>query len=638
MRARIGWCAVVAGAAVSGVALAETPGAGETLHSGSGPVMTLEVDATEVSRRLLHAELTMPATPGPMDVYYVEWTPGNHNPSGPIQNVVNFVVRDDGGRAIEWRRDPRDTVRKSFVVPEGTDEVTLSYSYITNQPSVNSRSTDSYGRASLGVINWNTVLFEPEGGDKDELVVDASIQLPTGWMLASSLPVELSRSGFYDFAPVSFAYLVDSPAIFGEYLATWELESPTGEPHFIDAVAPDPRFLELDERTLANMSEMAAQTQKAFGAFPYRRFHFLTVLDDGVPGAGLEHAESTYISLGSEAFLDAADDGGARLGVFPHEYVHVWNGKLAAPEGLLYRNYHTEGDASLLWVYEGHTSYYDDVLMTRSGMMTREAYEDALASRIEHYQHQAGREWKSVLDTASGQRHLREHSLSWQELRRRQDYYAEGALFWMAADATIRTNTDGAKSLDDFTRAFFGREMIDYGTPATYTREDVVEALRAIEPTTDWDAMIREYIERPITSAEHPVTGLLNRTFTYADTPTREQEKDLKAPYESLFERTLGFTVNSAGEVTRVRRGTAADRAGVSYGMTVLGVDGWTFSADRLKASLEGTPETGKIDLVVRFDDKVEGRRIVYREGVKFPRMELREGAADVLGAILQAR
>ncbi len=600
--------------------------------------LTLEIDATEIPRRLVHAELTMPAEPGPMDVYYVEWTPGNHNPSGPIQNVVNFVARDDMGRVLEWKRDPRDTVRKSVVVPEGSETITLSYSYITNQPSVNSRSTDSYGRASLGVINWNTVLFEPAGSDKEELTVDASIQLPTGWTLASSLPVRVSRSGFYDFAPVSFAYLVDSPAIFGEYLATWELESPTGEPHVVDAVAPDPRFLELADTVRENLSEMIAQTQKVFGPFPYARYHFLTVLDDGVPGAGLEHTESTYISLDSERFLDAADDGGARLGVFPHEYIHVWNGKLVAPEGLLHRNYHTEGDASLLWVYEGHTSYYDDVLMVRSGMMTREAFEDRLVSRIEHYQNQAGREWKSVLDTASGQRHLRERSASWQELRRRQDYYSEGALFWMAADATIRTNSGGAKSLDDFTRAFFGREMVDYGTPATYSREDVVAALKDVDPTVDWDAMIRDYIELPITSAEHPVTGLLNRTFTYADEPTAEQKKDLKAPYDSLFERTLGFTVSSSGEVTRVRRGTPADRAGVSYGMTILGVDGWAFSADRLKASLEKTPETGRIDLVARFDEKVESRRIVYRDGARFPRMELREGAADVLGAILAAR
>lgn len=600
--------------------------------------MTLKVDATDAPRRLLRAELSMPASPGPMDVFYVEWTPGNHNPSGPIQNLVDFEVRDDAGRTLEWKRDATDTVRKSFVVPDDAAAITLHYSYILNQPSVNSRSTDSYGRRSLGVINWNTVLFEPGGADKDRLTVDTSVTLPSGWTLASSLPVRVTRGGFYDFAPVSFAYLVDSPAIFGEFLASWALESPGGEPHIVDAVAPDPRHLELAEPVRANLSAMIDQTQRVFGPFPYRRYHFLTVLDDDIPGAGLEHAESTYISWNEERFADAASDGGAALGTMPHEYIHVWNGKLRAPAGLLHRNYHTDARTELLWVYEGLTSYYDDVLMVRSGMLPREAYENALIGRIESYQQQAGRLWKSVEDTASGQRHLRQISDSWAELRRRQDYYSEGALFWMAADASIRRHTNNARSLDDFARAFFSVTPIDFGTPVTYTRDDVVTALAETDPRIDWDAMIRDFIERPVPLLEHPLPPLLNRDFSYSSEPSDEQTKDDKPPFAAMLRRTLGFAVNTDGLVTAVLRGTPADAAGLSYGMTILGVDTWAFDLDRLRESLENTPDVGKIDLVVRFDDRVETRRISFDAGISYPRMPLREGAFDVMGAILEPK
>ncbi len=606
-----------------------------SLVQGAVAQLTLRVDATEAPRRLLHAELEMPATPGPMDVYYVEWTPGNHNPSGPIQNVVNFRVTDDRGNELEWKRDPTDVVRKSFIVPDGASGVTLSYSYILNQPSVISRSTDSYGLRSLGVINWNTALFEPGGADKDELMVDASIALPPAWLLASPIPQRLARGGYYDFEPVSFAYLVDSPAIFGEYLGTWEMNAPGGKPHYTDAVAGAPSKLEMTETLGSTLDEMLAQTQKVFGAFPYSRYHFLTVLDSDIPGAGLEHTECTYISYPDDRFVD--DDASA-LGTFPHEYIHVWNGKLRAPEGMLHRNYHTPARTELLWVYEGLTSYYDDVIMARSGMYTREEYEDQMTATIERYQQQAGRLWRSVEDTASGMRHLRASSPSWEELRRRQDYYREGALFWMAADAVIRSGTGNARSLDDFSRAFFDVEPVAAGTPSTYTRADVVTALNGVYAEADWDGMIREYIERPVKTLEHPVVGLLNREWVYSDEPSEEQASGESAPFEELFERTLGFSTNRDGEVTTVLADTPADRAQVSYGMTILGVDGWAFTPGILRDSLEQTPRSGKIDLVARFDDRVEGRTLRYDGGVRYPRMELREGAFDVLGAIIEAK
>jgi len=606
-----------------------------TLVATASAQMTLRVDATDAPRRLLHAELTMPATPGPMDVFYVEWTPGNHNPSGPVQNVVNFRVSDDSGNELEWKRDPTDVVRTSFVVPDGATGVTLSYSYILNQPTTNSKSTDSYGRRGLGVINWNTILFEPAGSDKDELSVETSVSLPGAWILASPLPQRFARGGHYQFEPVSFAYLVDSPAIYGEFLATWPMNAPGDAPHFTDAVASEPSKLELSDDVRATLDEMLKQTQEIFGPFPYTRYHFLTVLDSDVPGAGLEHTECTYISYPNNRF---SNDDASALGTFPHEYIHAWNGKLRAPEGLLHRDYHTAGRTELLWVYEGLTSYYDDVIMARSGMYTPEEYEDALTGYIEGYQMQTGRLWRSIEDTASAQRHLRDRGHSWQEVRRRQDYYGEGALFWMSADAVIRTGTNNERSLDDFARAFFDVTPIATGTPVTYTRADVVAGLTEVYPRADWDAMIREYIERPAETLEHPVVNLLNRDWGFSAEPTVKQAKDEKAPYPDLLKRTLGFATNNDGVVTTVLADTPADTAMLSYGMTVLGVDGWAFTPELLKERLKHTQQTGRIDLVVRFDDRIEARAILYDGGVRYPRMVQREGAFDVLGAIIEAK
>ena len=596
--------------------------------------MTLTVDATDVSRRLLHATLEMPAAPGPMDVFYVEWTPGNHNPSGPIQNLVNFEVRDADGQELRWKRDPTKVVKISFDVPEGSETVTLSYTYIASQPSVISKSTDSYGLRSLGGISWNTLLFEPENADKDALTVDASVQLPSGWLLSSSLAVRASRGGYYDFEPVSFAYLVDAPAIFGEFVSTWEIAHES-IPHLVEAVADDPRHLEMSQEMLDALAEMVRQTELVFGPFPYRRYHFLTFLCDEVPGFGLEHCESTYISWDDRRFTN--DDTSA-MGTFPHEYIHAWCGKLRAPEGLLARDFHTDGFTELLWVYEGLTSYYDDVIMARSGMMTPEQYVDTIASRVERYQQQTGRLWRSVEDTASGQRHLRTTSPAWEEVRRRQDYYSEGAFFWMAADAAIREGTGQTKSLDDFCRAFFDVEPINFGTPVTYTRQDIVEALEAVYDGRDWDAMIRDWIETPRETLEHPLPAAVGRELAYHAEPTDIQNDHDDPPFSGLTARTLGFSTDRDGRVQKVLAGTPADDAKISYGMTVLGVDGRVFSPAVLKEAIKNAGRTGRVDLVVRFDDRIEVRSVACEGGLKYPRLDLTPGAFDAIGAIITPR
>jgi len=157
---------------------------------GAGAQIDLRVDAREIHRSLVHARIDMPAEPGPNHIHYVEWVPGNHNPSGPIWNVVDFYARDAEGNALEWDRDPRDPFRIAVHAPDGADSITIEHTYIANQSWANSRSTDTYGRPGYGGLNWNSVMFYPEGADKDELVVDAALVLPEGWAVRSPMPID----------------------------------------------------------------------------------------------------------------------------------------------------------------------------------------------------------------------------------------------------------------------------------------------------------------------------------------------------------------------------------------------------------------------------------------------------------------
>lgn len=601
-----------------------------------GAPMTLDVDATDIARGLVHATISMPARPGPMDLYYVEWTPGNHNPSGPIQNVVEMRITDDRGRVVAWERDPTDVVRVTARAPEGAQRLEVSFSYITDQPSVNSRSTDSYGRQTLGGISWNTLLWYPSGADKDELLVEASLALPEGWSWACNLDATSVAGGAVTFETVSLAQLVDSPIIFGRHLRTWDLgASSNGAPHFFHAVASDPADLELPGERVEEMRRMIPVTEAIFGPFPYGEYHFLVIADSGVPGFGLEHAQSTYISMSSDALRTAKAPDGSRFGVVPHEYIHAWNGKLRAPAGLLHRDFHTDGDARLLWVYEGLTSYYDDVVSARCGLLTPDEYREAITGALETYKLRTGRLWRSVEDTARAQRLLRARSERWEDLRRRQDYYGEGALFWMEADAIIRRGTNGERSLDDFVRSFFDVRPPSPGSADEYTRADVVRALSEVYSGEDWSALIERRIERPAERLEIDLPALLGYRFALVGEPTEEQARREKKGALDL-RRSLAVVVSESGEITNILRGSAADERKLAFGMRIIGVNGRTWSRERLLDAVRAAGEGGEVELLLQWGDELSTVRLPAPKGMLYPRLE-RDGGDDLLSAIIHA-
>lgn len=598
---------------------------------------SLHVDATDIARRLIGVRMDIPVQPGPLELNYVEWTPGNHNPSGPIQNVVDLTISDDRGRTIAWTRDPEKLTRIRLEAARDASVLSLRFTYITNQPSVVSRSTDSYGFPTFGGLNWNTVLFYPDNVDKDEYIIEPTLRLPGEWRIATSLTRAGERPGEFRFEPVSLAELVDSPVIFGSTLKTYELNSQSPAPHSLHAVAPFPSLTELGAERLEKFGVMVDQAIKVFGPFPYKSFHFLAMLSNDLPNFGVEHTQSTIFSEPEETFINAEKDGDP-IGVIPHEYIHAWCGKLRAPAGLHARNYHTTVDTRLLWVYEGLTTYYDDVLAVRSGLIKPEEYINLIADRIADYQLRRGRQWRSVEDTAVFLRHLRAPSASWGDKRRGVAYYSEGALFWMEADAIIRRGTKGDRSLDDFARAFFDVPAGPAGSPVEYTRDDVVRALRAVYDGEDWDALIRARIEAPVDNLEFELVRTLGRELRFFTEPTGEQRKadNKRRGVDARF--TLGFSANASGEITRIIPDSLADRAKIAPGMKIIAVNDYTYSARRLREAIERSPETQVVTLLVEFGDKMETIRILYGQGPQYPRLVKTGAGPDLLEEIMAPR
>ncbi|MFU8828691.1 MAG: hypothetical protein ACNA8P_04555, partial [Phycisphaerales bacterium] len=566
--------------------------------------------------------------------------PGNHAPAGPIQNVAEFRVRDEQGKSLEWSRQASEPARMTVNIPRGySGPITIETTYLASQPWHMSRSSDSYGFDNFGAVNWNTLLWYPESSDLRRTLVDVDVLLPEGQTHAWAL-------GGLTVREVPFMQLIDSPIIFGEHLTTTELPAPERDypPHFIHLVSADPVNAQLPDWMVAPLAELTQQSRLVFGDFPREQYHYLTMVDSSL-SFGLEHGESTFISARTDGFSNADrpdeyEGGMGHLTVIPHEYIHVWCGKLAAPEGMVRPNYHDEIDTSLLWVYEGLTSYYTTVLAARSGMITPHEYRERVLSSIERYENQPGRSWRPIVDTARDVVSVRMANPGGNELRRGADYYGEAALFWMEADAIIRRGTAGGRSLDDFCKELFDVRVRPVGDQHTYDRSDVVAALRRTYSGENWDALIQKRIERPADDLSYDhLVRLLGQDRVFTSEPTELQRRAQRGSTSVDLRHAAGFSVDREGRVTSVVEASDAASAGMVRGDRIIGVGDVLYSRRALLAAVEAT-EAGPapLDLLIARGDRLSRVAVRCDGSRRFVRLAPKRGTPDLIDAISRPR
>ncbi|HSG99980.1 MAG TPA: hypothetical protein VLB27_08025, partial [candidate division Zixibacteria bacterium] len=211
----------------------------------AGAAMRIIVDATEISRDLLHATIELPV-PKPVTagqapaLLYPKWVPGAHGPSGPINNFSGLWVRNSAGAEIAWERDWSDVYRFFLPGSRPGETVTIRTRYICNQPNVTSHGIDTYGAETMGVINWNTVTLYPEGVSSRDIQVNAALVLPTGWSAGSALPVKERRGDTLFFGTVNLEQFIDRPLICGEHYRKVELTNATDAAYYLHLVGEDP--------------------------------------------------------------------------------------------------------------------------------------------------------------------------------------------------------------------------------------------------------------------------------------------------------------------------------------------------------------------------------------------------------------
>jgi predicted metalloprotease with PDZ domain len=605
--------------------------------------IALQVDATDLDRRIFRVRETLPVAPGPLRLYYPRWLPGDHAPAGRITEFGGLKI-SAAGVPVAWRRDPLDVYAFTLEVPAGVATLDLEFQQLSTLDA------DSGGRVVVTPeilnVQWNAVLLYPAGHFDSRITVRPSLRLPAGWGFGSALEAATRDGASVVFKPVSVETLIDSPVFAGKHFARVDLDPDAAKngraPTFLNLVADSPGDLAITPAQLAVHRALVTQADRLFGARHYAHYDFLLAISDQLGWIGLEHHQSSENSVEPGYFADW-DKSSVGRDLLAHEFTHSWNGKYRRPADLWTPNTNVPMQNSLLWMYEGQTQFWGYVLAARSGLVPKNDMLDTLADTAAWIDGRSGRAWRNLQDTTNqdvmGARHEGRDWRDWQ--RGSGDFYEEMVLVWLEADMLIRDASGGQRSLDDFARAFFGPQpgRSDADTaPLTYSFDAVVAALNRLQPY-DWARFLRERLDTHAPGA--PLNGLARAGWrlAWSEEPNSFNKGFAAQRKYEDFSYSVGFDIGKDNRLTGVRWGSPAFDAGLSNAVQLIAVDGLAYKAERLKGAISAA-KTSKapIQLLVKDGDHYKTVSVAYTGGLRYPKLERIDGTEDRLTPLLSAR
>ncbi|HYD27858.1 peptidase M61 [Brevundimonas sp.] len=598
-------------------------------------VIAIQADLTDLDHQVIRVRQTVPVSAGHLVLQYPKFIPGNHADTGPIQ-LISGVTVTGNGRRIEWVRDTVDPHAFHLDIPAGVSSIEVAFEWLTQPSNAVWRVVMTPEMVNL---QWEKALLYPAGYAHSRITFAPSVKLPAGWQQGSALEATGREGDVITFAPISLEHLADSPMFAGAHFRRVDLDPGGRSPVFLNMVADSAANLAATDEQIGKYRAMVDQADYLYGARHYDRYDFLLALTERMGGIGLEHHRSSENSAPPDFFTDGMEKSFGTLALLPHEYTHSWNGKFRRPSDEYVPNLNVPTQNSLMWVYEGQTEYWGEVLTARSGLASKEEQLATIAEVAAFYENQPGRQWRALQDTTN-------HNLlgyrttnpwpSW--MRGTGDYYREALLIWLDADTLIREATNNRKSLDDFARAFYGVED-GVWEARPYTFEDVVQHLNAVHPH-DWATFLRSRLDAVGPEARAPLDGIARGGYrlTYVDSLT-PVEKRVQGGWANDFQYSLGFTLGSGNRITGVRWGGLAYEQGLGSGWELVAVGDRTASAEALRNAVTAAKGGSEpIVLVVKRGDEFRTLSFDYHGGLRYPRLERLEGTPDRLGDILAPR
>lgn len=477
------------------------------------------------------------------------WRPGRYELGNFAKNIQKFLVTDESGNMLSFQKTSKDTWK---VITNKAKQVIVKYNYYAAELNAGSTFLDEN---QLYVNPVNCCLYVP---DRINECCEIELNIPKKYKIACGLK---SVSAFVLKAD-SFHELADSPLIASNNLLHHSFsESGVLFNIWVNGICK-PQWEKLEKHFRA----FASLQIKSFGKFPVTEYHFLFHFLPFKAYHGVEHFNSTVITLGPS--YDVMNEDGLYnelLGVSSHELYHTWNVKQIRPTEMWPYNYSKENYSSMGYLYEGATTYYGDVFLLRSKCFSENEYFKTFNNLLEKHFSNFGRFNLSVA-ASSFDTWLDGYVKGIPE--RKTSIYTEGALITFMLDILIRRNTQNKNSFDDVMR-FFYTEFACKNLPIT---EKVYK--KTVEQFAQQE--LTEFFQNYIygTKDYEPV---LVSCFDYLGWEM------IKQPSAYFAESYLGIKtteVNGNTQVTAIYPNSLADNAGIAVNDFIISVNNCKLAAD----------------------------------------------------------
>ena len=546
----------------------------------SSPNISFTVSMSRPWTHLLEVEMRISVganlnLPNETNLIMPVWTPGSYMVREFERHVQDFQATDASGRALPWEKANKNTWR---INTGGARQWLAKYRVYANELTVRTNELDS------DHAFWNNaaLLMYPDGWLNKPSTLRV---IPANdWKVATALPSVDGQPN--TFRAENFDLLYDSPVEVSNFK---QLDFQVrGVPH---RIVIDGEGNYNSERMRADVQKIVETQIEMFGGVPYRDYTFFLHLRSNI-GGGIEHANST--SLGFRRFGFATEAGHRSfLNLVSHEFFHLWNVKRIRPDVLGPFDYTKENYTRLLWVAEGITSYYGDLIMRRAGFISERAYLDNLAFNIRTVQNTPGRLAVSV-EEASFDSWIKLYRPDENSVNSTISYYDKGELLGLLLDLEIRRRSNNAKSLDDVMRLLY-REF--YEKNRNYTPADFQKTCELMA-----GASLADFFSRYVRGREEldynaglGAAGLrLNTTGT----------GEVVQPERGF----LGADLEGAGNILTVRTvrvGTPAYEQGLNAGDQIIAINGARVDRTTFDALIAAKRPGDTVRLAVFRDDSL---------------------------------
>lgn len=504
-----------------------------------------------------------------IDIKMPVWTPGSYLVREFAKNVNLVKAYDENGKALEVKKKTKNAWQ---ITKGGAKRVKINYEVYAFELSVRTSFLDlSHGFVSgTGVFMYTDQLKEKPG--------TLSIFPHQNFSkVSTALPEakeKVASDSRFDYTFMNYDQLVDCPIEIGnqevfDFMAE-------GVKHTVAIYGPGNYDIETLKKDMATIVSAAT---KVFGENPNKEYTFIihNVLDGQ---GGLEHTNSTTLSVNRWTYQGSEYIG--FLSLVAHEYFHLWNVKRIRPIELGPFNYDEENYTSLLWVMEGFTSYYDELLLRRAGFYSQEQMLQKINSSINYVEGTEGSRVQPVAH-ASFDAWIKAYRPNENSGNTTMTYYSRGAMIAAMLDAKIVTRFNGKKSLDDFMQKLYKDfyKKLNRG----FSEEEFEKALTEFMGE-DMKPFLRDYVYD---------TKVPDFKAIFAPLGVKVEYTGVKKPsFGAAFSQAI---------VRSVRSNSSAENAGLSVNDEIIGVNGYRVPPSEVESTLNRFSEGETVNILVARED-----------------------------------